>query len=694
MEGKEENLFEFEEKRMSEGFFPKVHKKVCETMGEANIDKLEEIKEDIPTLLQFTHDLECYKNCLEIKEFYPEKNQYESKAKKDYANKAYQQGKDVDALYLYTQAIILCPVKKDGTSRELAICLANRSAVLFSLKAYSMALDDIKLAFEVGYPDELAYKLYDRKAKILVLFKQMADAEEAYKNALKYVDKASKLSSDKKKHFQKEVSEALAIFKKAPSNFRQNDESVVIYPKQEVPKIDKVNKLYPAMADAVTFKYEVNRGRFAIANRDITVGEIVAVEKAVVSHMLPEYMGKNCTHCFKVMKAPYPCFTCTKVMFCSYNCRKVAMETYHKYECKLVDLFLASGMSIICFLAYRSITQKSLSWFLKNRDSLMNHNERNGETQNQEKIYKSDDYENYFNLVSHHTERKTGDIFQRAMFCIFLVKCLKSQNYFPNSEKDVLSKDELYIAELFSHLLEVLQFNSHEIAQFEMLKKDSAEGATSKFIGAGIYPTLAMMNHSCDPCIVRYYVEDYVIVQAIKNIYKGEEITENYGPIFFYSSKDDRQNRLYKQYWFNCQCVACQENWPTMHEMTQDVLNFRCNICGGTVPFHTSSNIPQLKCSCGTNINLFKGLKDLADTELLAESANSELQANHLESAQLLYTEYLKKLDAVLAPPYPDYYKIQQNIWKCIWMRHGNRVIIPNQRKTVVQQEDDYDTLD
>ncbi len=26
MEGKEENLFEFEEKRMSEGFFPKVHK--------------------------------------------------------------------------------------------------------------------------------------------------------------------------------------------------------------------------------------------------------------------------------------------------------------------------------------------------------------------------------------------------------------------------------------------------------------------------------------------------------------------------------------------------------------------------------------------------------------------------------------------------------------------------------------------
>ena len=39
----------------------------------------------------------------------------------------------------------------------------------------------------------------------------------------------------------------------------------------------------------------------------------------------------------------------------------------------------------------------------------------------------------------------------------------------------------------------------------------------------------------------RYYVEDTVIVQTIKNIKKGEEICENYGPIFFHSPKADRQ---------------------------------------------------------------------------------------------------------------------------------------------------------
>ena len=80
-----------------------------------------------------------------------------------------------------------------------------------------------------------------------------------------------------------------------------------------------------------------------------------------------------------------------------------------------------------------------------------------------------------------------------------------------------------------------------------------------------------------------------------------------------------------------------------------------------------------------------------------------ELEAFNLEKAQEMYTSNLCKLDAVLAPPYPvshclvfrifqqfnyliqtlpsfccicqDYYKIQQHIWKCIWMRNGNRIV-------------------
>ena len=36
--------------------------------------------------------------------------------------------------------------------------------------------------------------------------------------------------------------------------------------------------------------------RFAIASRDIVVGEVLTVEKAIVSHMLPEYMVGTVTN--------------------------------------------------------------------------------------------------------------------------------------------------------------------------------------------------------------------------------------------------------------------------------------------------------------------------------------------------------------------------------------------------------------
>ena len=73
-----------------------------------------------------------------------------------------------------------------------------------------------------------------------------------------------------------------------------------------------------------------------------------------------------------------------------------------------------------------------------------------------------------------------------------------------------------------------------------MIARNREEGSKSAYIGAACYPTLAMFNHSCDPSIIRFYIEDYVCVQTIKNVKKGEEICENYGPIFFHSQKEDR----------------------------------------------------------------------------------------------------------------------------------------------------------
>ncbi len=62
--------------------------------------------------------------------------------------------------------------EETGQSKDLSVALANRSAVLFSLKAFNLALDDIRVALESGYPKELRFKLLERRAKIQAFFKQ------------------------------------------------------------------------------------------------------------------------------------------------------------------------------------------------------------------------------------------------------------------------------------------------------------------------------------------------------------------------------------------------------------------------------------------------------------------------------------------------------------------------------------------
>ena len=90
------------------------------------------------------------------------------------------------------------------------------------------------------------------------------------------------------------------------------------------------------------------------------------------------------------------------------------------------------------------------------------------------KKYLSDDYTNIYNLVTHHSERKYGDVFHRSMFAVMLLRCLKKLGYFGedsknkinnSEEEDTVSDDEVYIGDLLCHFLELMQFNSHEVAQ-------------------------------------------------------------------------------------------------------------------------------------------------------------------------------------------------------------------------------------
>lgn len=52
-------------------------------------------------------------------------------------------------------------------------------------------------------------------------------------------------------------------------------------------------------------------------------------------------------------------------------------------------------------------------------------------------------------------------------------------------------------------LSQIVQFNAHEVSEFHLLGPKTFDGAKNETLGAAIYPTLALFNHSCHSAQVR-----------------------------------------------------------------------------------------------------------------------------------------------------------------------------------------------
>lgn len=99
------------------------------------------------------------------------------------------------------------------------------------------------------------------------------------------------------------------------------------------------------------------------------------------------------------------------------------------------------------------------------------------------------------NLVRHETVRTTSSFLNYAAMAFFLNQCLRLANFYAESAQP--DDDFNYIGSLILRNLQFLQFNTHEV--YELQKNQSK----TEFIGGGLYGTLALFNHSCNPGIVR-----------------------------------------------------------------------------------------------------------------------------------------------------------------------------------------------
>ena len=124
----------------------------------------------------------------------------------------------------------------------------------------------------------------------------------------------------------------------------------------------------------------------------------------------------------------------------------------------------------------------------------------------------------------------------------------------PNQPDHILSDTEMFLAKLIHHFMRVTYYNTHEITtteEDEISEGLGPERLRMRRIGRATNPTLALLNHSCDPNYRRISVGKQTLGFATKVIEVGEEITDTYSPTYAAATIEERWKNLSK-YNFVC----------------------------------------------------------------------------------------------------------------------------------------------
>ena len=356
------------------------------------------------------------------------------------------------------------------------------------------------------------------------------------------------------------------------------------------PTLNDPNPVLPCARSDVRIQYHPDKGRYLVADRDVGPGEVLLIEKPYSSILLPEYYSTHCQTCFQRVLAPMPCWCCSKVRFCSDECRLDAWESFHKIECQQLDLISGANLGKNAMLAFRILTSSGKIYleYVVNKvkeEIEKPENEGGGPEKlgfNEEGVYDAADYRTIYTLVGNTKHRGVGDLFKRGLMAAFMLKILELTPFFFNGGSDprnVKLQDKILVGGILLTHLQNLPCNAHEVAEIE-IPSGSVKDSVQSEIGAASYGTLSLINHSCDPNVVRHYHSSIAAVTTVRSIpagekrtleqlirflhyfLSGEEILDNYGYHYAVMPKEERQRKLQSQYYFGCGCGACQDSWP------------------------------------------------------------------------------------------------------------------------------------
>lgn len=318
----------------------------------------------------------------------------------------------------------------------------------------------------------------------------------------------------------------------------------------------------------------------ALRNKAFECGELI-VKATPYAHVIS--MSQNAKYCDWCALPPKTgklrkCSACQYEHYCDQQCQKGAWK-YHKFECAL----LKARMPLIPADNVRLLTK--ILW-----------NIGQGIVQ-----AKDDPGWRVWNDLCHHSnvirtdEERSRQFRETSSTVLQYVGAQKMKQYGMQSAADMLPE--------FGRMV----FNGYTLIYLD-----------SEMVGAAVYVSPSMFNHSCAPNAAHTTIGTTLYIRALRDIDTAkEEILVNY--IDPMSSRQSRQDVLWKDYYFHCECSKCSDE-----SGEASLESCICPFCEGDVVKMSGGNPLCLQCR-----------KSMEDVKYLASCEKAVVDANKLSADAL-----------------------------------------------------------
>ncbi|XP_037877624.1 SET and MYND domain-containing protein 4 [Bombyx mori] len=530
---------------------------------------------------------------------------------------------NIEASYSYYSKSV---TYANQTGPMYPLALANRSAALLRLKRNEDCLSDIKLAISNGYPSELRHKLLLRRADCLIELCRTVAAREALIEAKQHAA-TLKLSMSHKGEFDRHLCDLEKKLEVVKDVDRSEEDEIPDFYMGE-------NEEFVSASNALQLKRSKAAGRHVVTKKATKRGDVIFSEEPYACVTLPNEGGRLvCETCCRTDINTVPCSVCSRSCYCSETCREHGLHTFHRWECPgaQFDLFPTIG---IAHLALRVLLVSVSAGFpqlpLGARTPTSASDLFNGYANvDNVQIYTRDTPPFYrmFNLVTNFDKMNSTDYIQYALTATMLTLYLENFTTFfddlPDKIPYTLNKSQLrlFSASLLLRSLGQLVCNGHAALSLATIEEDDAKAGrtiSEREVrrATAIYPSAAMMNHSCDPNIVNTFYNSRLIVRCSREMPVATEVFNCYGPHRSRETTAQRRAQLRAQYMFNCMCTACLDT--DRKDFVSLFTAYACQTCKGPVLWCGKRALCQ---QCHAELQIDRALSAIEKAEDLMDQA-------------------------------------------------------------------------